>query len=197
MKNYWINYKLKPYIQGWFRRIFWHWGSRRKLISIRTIKRSDYRDIDSILVEVVFELLRKYVENEHSGIEELKRWTKQLEDDAKDESRVCHEDEKYLLSHQAEEQHKMIRWYEHIINRENRPDPWDENFDGYEYIDKDGNPTNDRGAKLQSDGLIRMNETSPEFKEHLDKCSTIEQKHYEDDTKIAMEILENRRILWT
>ena len=56
------------YIRGWFRRIVYQWFSPHKLIAVRSIKRSAYRDMDYLMVETVFQLFKNFVDNEYEGL---------------------------------------------------------------------------------------------------------------------------------
>lgn len=84
-----IIYQLKEYLfyrsRAWYRRVRYQWFTPHKLLAIRSIPIHDYRDIDFLMLETIFQLVVNYVENEqyHRGMGIIKHNMKAVENVSK------------------------------------------------------------------------------------------------------------------
>jgi hypothetical protein len=69
LPNWWYALKrgageVKTLFRSIYRRIRYHWFTSNRVLTIRSIKANEYRDIDTLLFEAVMQLLVNFVENE-------------------------------------------------------------------------------------------------------------------------------------
>lgn len=59
---------IDSYVRGWYRRVRYQWFTPYKLLTITSFKKGEYRDLDVIIFETIFQLLVNYVENEEAYV---------------------------------------------------------------------------------------------------------------------------------
>jgi hypothetical protein len=90
---------------------------------------------------------------------------------------------------------RLYNWYK--FERPIRRDPFDFDFDGPRYIDKDGNPTDDMFGEHLPNDFIRANKISEQYGAALAKASELQAKYELEDTNNAKRLVEIRGLLWT
>jgi len=194
---YRILHELKYYIRGWFRRIFYQWFSPHKLVAIRSMKRSQYWDVDTMLIDAVFQIFRNFVDREMGGLSGIQASIDHLSKSLSNNQ--TYEEEKAIISSQLEMEKRVRGIYEWCLLRDHRMDPDDVYPEpSVLYLNDDGNPTNRMMAAEKTDSnTFRMNKCSPEYAEYLEKVTDLEEQYYKEDTEKAQEILSIRAFLWT
>jgi len=185
-------------------------------IILRNLKRGEWYDNDTQMFEAMFEILRKYVEEECAWMEVLmgggytnwdrfrQRWFPYSwrKEDARMWALNYLDWEIGLVSEtdqskKAKIVKELYLWY--MDEYPNLKDPYDmiDNFE-FRYIDSNGNPTNEAFPPQEENAkFITMNTTHPDYKEALRRSHLMEIAQMTMIDKKLEKLLKIRRSMWT
>jgi len=165
LKNvHWLRFKfwigdVRHALRRIYGRVRYQWFSPYQLFTIRSIKATDYRDIDTLLVEAVFQMLVNFVETEKAHLAKI-TMLRHYQDYMKGKIPLDDLDVKYDL-HNIVVGYAGMKWWEKWLERKTMPEAF-----GLLYLDWEQSLRNDPVTyPEEKESLTRQADVAAEIRE--------------------------------
>jgi hypothetical protein len=175
---WWVRYRIDP---------------EHKYHLIDTRLKPGYYDIDGLMLNGMFSLLRRYVEEEHEGVEELEKWGRELIDRAPDG--FTKESDERQGNKELEAVALWRWWMETRPAMLDRQDELMELLYGGESLFVSEPVEMENGEKLYE--MKRRHEETEQEAEWFKELRDLEIRIYEEETEMLKRLVDIRGGLWT